>query len=97
MASLLDPQTGGVRVKSELGICRVKKSCKLIRLASVSLLMSTWKGMASSMVTVLVKGRSSNIGVDSGWLVSMITGGAGCSSRTCSKLESSYAQASSSR
>jgi hypothetical protein len=42
----------GAGVKLVMGICRVKKTCKLIRLALLLLLMSSWKSLASSMVTV---------------------------------------------
>jgi hypothetical protein len=56
MMSPLDAQTGGARVKAEMGICRVEKTCRLIRLTSTSLLRSTKKGMASSIVTVRVRG-----------------------------------------
>jgi hypothetical protein len=34
-----------------MGICRVRKTCRLIKLTSTSLLKSTWKGMASLIVT----------------------------------------------
>jgi hypothetical protein len=52
----LVPKTGDAEVRLEIGIYRVKKICKLIRLTSTSLLISTRKGMASLMMTVRVKG-----------------------------------------
>jgi hypothetical protein len=52
MTSSLGPQTGGAGVKLEMGICKAKKTDRLIMLTSTSLLMRTQKGMASSMVTV---------------------------------------------
>jgi hypothetical protein len=52
----LVPNTGDAEVRLEIGIYRVKKICKLIRLTSTSLLISTRKGMASLMMTVRVKG-----------------------------------------
>jgi hypothetical protein len=39
-------------VKLEMGIWRVEKTCRLIKLTSTSLLMRMWKGMVLSMVTV---------------------------------------------
>jgi hypothetical protein len=54
--SPLGPQTCGVGVKLEMGICKVKKTYKIIRLTSASLLKSTQKGMVSLMVTIRVRG-----------------------------------------
>jgi hypothetical protein len=48
----MGPRTGSVGVKPEMGIYRVKKICKFIRLTSTSLLMCTQNGMVSSMVRV---------------------------------------------
>jgi hypothetical protein len=56
MTSPLCPQTGGARVRPKVEICRVKKSCKPIRLTLMSLPKSTQKGMTSLMVTVRVRG-----------------------------------------
>jgi hypothetical protein len=56
MASPLGYRTGDVRVKLEMGIYKVKKICKLIKLTSASLLMRTWKGMVSSIVTIRIRG-----------------------------------------
>jgi hypothetical protein len=52
MASPLGPQTDDTGVKLEMGICMVKKTCRLIRLTITSLLMSTWKGMTLSLVYI---------------------------------------------
>jgi hypothetical protein len=41
MTSSSGPRIGGVEVNLEMGINRVKKTCRLIRLTSASLLMST--------------------------------------------------------
>jgi hypothetical protein len=90
MTSPLGPQIGGASVKLEMGICRVKKTNRLIMLTSVSLLMSTWKDMASSMVTVLVKGLPPGVNVEFSWPVSMMTGRARCSTRAGGRLEPTY-------
>jgi hypothetical protein len=52
MTSLLGPRTDVAKVKLEMGICRVENSYRVIKLTLTSLLMSTKKCMASSMVTV---------------------------------------------
>jgi hypothetical protein len=77
--SLLGPRTGDVGVKLEMGTCKVKEICRLIKLTSTSLLMRTWKGMTSSMVTIRIKGWPLGVGTESGWPVSTTTGGARCS------------------
>jgi hypothetical protein len=64
MTSSLGPRTGGVEVRLEIGICKVKKTCRLIKLISASRLMRTLKGMVS-MVTVWAKGEPPDISVDS--------------------------------
>jgi hypothetical protein len=53
--SSLGPWIGGVEVKLEIGICRVKKTYRLIRLTSVSPLMSMWEGKVSSMMIIRVR------------------------------------------
>jgi hypothetical protein len=75
MTSPLGPRNGGIGVKLEMGICRVKKTCRLYRLTLVSLLMSTRNGLASGG------------GVDFGWSVSSMIGGIGCSTRVSNRLE----------
>jgi hypothetical protein len=65
MMSSLGPRTGGVEVRLEIGICKVKKTCRLIKLISASRLMRTLKGMVLSMVTVWAKGEPPDISVDS--------------------------------
>jgi hypothetical protein len=54
--SPLGPWTRGVRVRPVMGTYRVRKTYKLIRLTSTSLLKSTQKGMALPTVTVCVIG-----------------------------------------
>jgi hypothetical protein len=56
MSSPLGYRTGDVKVKLEMGIYKVKKICKLIKLTSASMLMRTWKGMVSSIVTIRIRG-----------------------------------------
>jgi hypothetical protein len=52
MRSPLGPRTGDARVKLKMGIFRVEKTCRLIRLTLASLLMNMWKGIAPLMVTI---------------------------------------------
>jgi hypothetical protein len=80
MTLLLGPRIRGARVKLEMGICKVKKTYRLIKLISSSLLMRTWNSMALSIVTILIKGWPPVVSVGIGWPVSTMTGGAGCSS-----------------
>jgi hypothetical protein len=54
MTSSLGPWRGGVGIKLKMGTYWVKKTYKLIRLTSTSLLMTTRKSMASSMVTIQI-------------------------------------------
>jgi hypothetical protein len=79
MTSPLGPQIGDVGVKLETGICKVKKTCRLIKMTSESLLMRMWKGMTSFMVTVWIKGWLRGVDVGFGWPVSTTISGAGCS------------------
>jgi hypothetical protein len=55
MMSPLGPWARDARASSDMGICRVRKTCKIIKLTSASLLESTQKGMASLMVIVQVR------------------------------------------
>jgi hypothetical protein len=56
MTSPLGPQTGDAGVRLATGICKVKKTCKLIKRTSASLLMRIKKGMVSAMVIVQIRG-----------------------------------------
>jgi hypothetical protein len=49
------PQIGGARARPKMGIYRVRKTCRLIRLTSTCLLKSTQKGMSSPVVTIWVR------------------------------------------
>jgi hypothetical protein len=56
MTSPLAPQAEGAGASSKMEISRVRKTYWLIKMTSVSLLKSMWKGMALLMVTVWVRG-----------------------------------------
>jgi hypothetical protein len=80
MTSPLDPRIGDAGVKLEMGICKVKKTYRLIKLTSASVLMWARKGIASSLVIDWNRGWPLVVGVGTSWLVSTTTGGAARSS-----------------
>jgi hypothetical protein len=68
MTSALGPRIGDAGDELEMGIYRVEKNCKFIKLTSASLVMRTRKGMSLLMATDQVRGWTPVICIDtSSW------------------------------